>query len=332
LEFLSSLGVDDISISDPTFGVDWRHAQEVMRLLSRYGFSWGVMSRGDVLSEEKVGMMGENGCKSIAIGVETADESILRKINKGKTAEKNARTIQTIENAGIKPIALIILGIGNGDDFGQIAKFLYENRVKDVVATVYHPIAGSPAFQDDADKMIIESVRDLEDFDFLGLPVLDRQDAHRLIAQLYAIRIAFRNPHDPEYSPNTDELKRILAEEPGEFEYLWVENALVARMGKDIYFIDPPSEYGEFNLKKLTEDEDIQTARQAIRELKADRETRMRFFESATDIEPTRQRARDIRKEVMAEGKQRDFQGLLRRRANREAPKVRRLLLHPHGN
>ena len=197
---------------------------------------------------------------------------------------------------------------------------------------MYHPVVGSPSFEENAEKMLIESVRDLEDFDFLGLPVLNTQDSNRLIAQLLAIRIAFNNPHDPEYSPGTEELKRTLAHEPHEFEYIWVENALVARIGRDIFFIDPPSEYGEFNLRMLTEDEDITSARQVIAELKENRETRKRFFETAAKIGPDQKIARDIREEILSEGKGDDFRKRLRKRANNESPKVRRLLLYPHGS
>jgi len=331
LAFLSSLGIRNIAISDPTFGSVWKHAEEVLGLLSRHGMALGVMSRADVLTEERLRMMKDCGCTSIALGIETSDEEILEDVNKRATSDTNSEAIGMIKSAGIEPIALVILGLGELDDFPGITRFLYENGVNQVVATIYHPTPGSQAFAADMGRTQVTNVRDLEDFDFLGLPVLHWQDSAKLEAQRLAIRTAFRNPYDPRYEPDTGELKRILAMSPGEFEYAWLENGLVFRIGRHVYFYNPPGEYGEFRLQKLTDDGDnIETARQAMQEWKSDEDTRRESFEKLVNLHPALKKSRDIREEILSEGNAGDFQRRLRERANRETPAVRRLLLHPY--
>ena len=167
---------------------------------------------------------------------------------------------------------------------------------------------------------------------FLGLPVLDYQDAAGLEAQRLAIRTAYANPNDRKYRPETEELKRVLATEPNEFEYVWIEDCLVTRIGRHVYLYDPPGEYGEFRPLKLSDEGDgIETARQAMREWKTDETARRTSYEQLAGAGPTRTRARSIREEILAEGKAVDFQRRLRERANMEMPAVRRLLLYPHG-
>jgi len=332
LDFLASHGIEEINLGDPTFGVDWRHATEVMDRLSGR-FSWGVMSRGEGLTEERLRVMHGSGCTSIALGIETPDCVTLEAVHKKTTAGRNAETILRIKNAGIEPIALVILGLSERDDFAQLTKYLYENRVEKVVATIYHPTPGSDSFEKDVGRAEMTSVRDLEDFDFLGLPVLDFQDTKRLEARRLAIRTAYANPNDRRYRPETEELKRILATEPNEFEYAWVEDCLVARIGQHVYLYEPPGEYGEFRPLKLSDEGDgIETARQAMREWKTDESVRKSSYE-AFKGQPNAKlaKARSIREEILAECKGADFQRRLRERANREPPGLRRLLLYPHG-
>lgn len=327
LEFLSSLGEQSIGISDPTFGTDWSHTALVMYHLHRLGFAWNVMSRSNVLTAKKLKRMKRAGCTSIALGIETPSKDILEAIHKHTTAELNAEALRLIRNAGIDPIALVILGLSREDDFPQLTNYLYRNKVQQVVTTVYHPTPGSSSFAGDMKHARIESVRDLEDFDFLGPAVLDWQDSEKLEAQRLALRIAYKNPYDPIYVPE-EEPKKVLAKTPDRFEYFWLENALFLRIGRQIYYCVPPSEYGEFTpVKLIDEGENICFAKKEMNALRLPQERKTAYATLAKNFNPVQKKAADIRKELLSEGKTQEFFKRLRTRANQESPAVRKLLL-----
>ena len=77
----------------------------------RIKLGWSCLSRADVVDEELLARMGLHGCHTIQFGVETANEQILRDMNKHIPHEKTIETFRLCRKLGIRTLAHFILGL-----------------------------------------------------------------------------------------------------------------------------------------------------------------------------------------------------------------------------
>jgi anaerobic magnesium-protoporphyrin IX monomethyl ester cyclase len=113
LRFLKSLGTRDIYFDDQTFGVNRKRTVELCDRMrhERLGFGWVCFSRADLLDTDLVAVMQEAGCHTIMMGVESADEGLLRKYRKGITKEQVRNAFHTCAVRGVRTVATFILGL-----------------------------------------------------------------------------------------------------------------------------------------------------------------------------------------------------------------------------
>jgi len=145
--------VKEIDIIDDGFTLDVNRAMKICALLiqRRYNLIWRCSNgiRVDRITKELLNMMWEAGCRSIAFGVETGDEMILRRIHKGVTLEQVKKAFAQCKQIGIETTAFFIIG-NVGDNERSISKTIKFAKALD--ADYYHfgvlvPLPGTEAYE-----------------------------------------------------------------------------------------------------------------------------------------------------------------------------------------
>lgn len=108
-------GIDNFQVYDDTFTQDIRRAKEICRLMidEDIGLSWVCQNgvRADRLDEELLSLMKEAGCRGVWFGVESLDDEVFRKVNKGEDVSDILRAITVTKQAGIPISAFFIIGL-----------------------------------------------------------------------------------------------------------------------------------------------------------------------------------------------------------------------------
>lgn len=113
LRFLKGMGLREIYFSDQTFGAIRSRVLDLCERMreEQLGFGWCCFSRADILTEEMLAAMQGAGCHTVMLGVESADEEILKKYRKGYTLTQVREAVQRCKARGIRTVATFLLGL-----------------------------------------------------------------------------------------------------------------------------------------------------------------------------------------------------------------------------
>ncbi|MEO0294294.1 MAG: radical SAM protein [candidate division WOR-3 bacterium] len=135
--------IKDFGIMDDTFTVLKKRTKEFCMLLKRHlkeKIGYAIKSRVDLLNEETLSYLRETNCSAIHIGVESADNKVLKIMKKGITIEKSLDIIEKIASFGIVPECSFIIG-NPGDTPETIYKTLFMVYLLNKYFILYPPAA-----------------------------------------------------------------------------------------------------------------------------------------------------------------------------------------------
>jgi anaerobic magnesium-protoporphyrin IX monomethyl ester cyclase len=113
VEFLvSNYGKKIFVFGDNSFNVDLKRVERFCDLLLEKNINilWSVSLRADILTPEMARKMKKAGCYNVSIGIESANNEMLKKIGKGTTIEKISEGIQMLKDAGIEIMSQYVIG------------------------------------------------------------------------------------------------------------------------------------------------------------------------------------------------------------------------------
>ena len=110
---LKEENIDTIAFMDDTFTLNKRFVRDLCHEIKRRNlkFWWGCTSRVDTLDEDLLQTMKDAGCITIFIGVESADQQMLEKMNKNITVSKTEKAFRIARKVGIRTIASCVIGM-----------------------------------------------------------------------------------------------------------------------------------------------------------------------------------------------------------------------------
>lgn len=103
-----------IHVVDDSFSADLDHAKHFLREYKRRGYPWklNIMNvRADQIDIELLELIKSVGCDILAIGVESGDPFVFRKIGKGESLSDIEDAIEMMHNVGITPWLNMIVGL-----------------------------------------------------------------------------------------------------------------------------------------------------------------------------------------------------------------------------
>ena len=98
--------------ADNSFNIDTERVDEFCDLLIRNKTKilWSASIRVDIISQPLANKMKEAGCYNVAVGIESANNEVLSKINKKTTIEEMTTGIKIFKKAGIEVLGQFVIG------------------------------------------------------------------------------------------------------------------------------------------------------------------------------------------------------------------------------
>ena len=119
--------VGKIDILDDNFTMNLERAKNICRLMieNKINVKWSTPNgvRADRLDDELVGLMKKSGCDDIAVGIESVDNDVLKKMKKGENIEAIERGIDLLKKNNINIKGFFIIG-SNGETKDTALKML----------------------------------------------------------------------------------------------------------------------------------------------------------------------------------------------------------------
>lgn len=113
LRYLWRAGYREIHFKDLSFAADPPYYAALLERLieEKLAFSFSCLARSDELLPERVRLMRKAGCHLVHIGVESASDRTLEKVNKGLRIDHVRAAVQTCRREGIEVLASYVLGL-----------------------------------------------------------------------------------------------------------------------------------------------------------------------------------------------------------------------------
>ena len=137
---------------------------------------WGCTARADTLSYDLLKKMGDSGCITMFLGVESADQQQLDRVNKQITIGKIRKAFALSRENDIRTIASVVLGMP-GDtkqSIGKTIKFVRELNPSYAIFSLATPYPGTRFYQEAVENNLIK-VKDWSKYTLLS-PVLETVD------------------------------------------------------------------------------------------------------------------------------------------------------------
>ncbi|MBR0270488.1 MAG: cobalamin-dependent protein [Methanobrevibacter sp.] len=175
---LKEENIDTIAFMDDTFTLNKKFVRDFCNEIKRRNlkFWWGCTSRVDTLDEEILQLMKDSGCITIFIGVESADQQMLEKMNKNITISKTKKAFKLARKVGIRTIASCVIGMPE-DTKKSIQKtidFVKELNPNYALYSLATPYPGTRFYNETFKKNLIQ-IKDWSKFTLID-PVLETID------------------------------------------------------------------------------------------------------------------------------------------------------------
>ncbi|MBN1178040.1 MAG: radical SAM protein, partial [Anaerolineae bacterium] len=150
LELLAGLGVRAVNLYADLFTVNREHVMGICEGILARGLRlrWSCNSRVDFVDEEMLRAMARSGCWIISWGIESGDDDMLRRMNKGITTAQVAQALRWSKEAGIKNWGYFIIGLP-GETEASIRRTIDFSKRLPLDLVLFHiaaPHPGTPFF------------------------------------------------------------------------------------------------------------------------------------------------------------------------------------------
>lgn len=122
LERLSQAGYKFLALIDEIFGTNPRWLEEFCKIIAPLGFGWGIQTRSECLTPERIGQLVQAGCISIEFGLESADPEVSRAIGKKTDYDQLAENVRAACELGIRQVRLFCIFGSPGETADSIRK------------------------------------------------------------------------------------------------------------------------------------------------------------------------------------------------------------------
>lgn len=141
-------GVREVSFTDDVFTIRRRRLLALCRGMVERGLdlSWFANARADQVDPELAEAMAHAGCHQLYLGIESGDQGILDRVNKGTTVERLVEGAEVLRAAGIDRSVGFVLGLPGETDATvaksiQLAQRIAPERLQ---FTAFTPLPGTP--------------------------------------------------------------------------------------------------------------------------------------------------------------------------------------------
>lgn len=146
----TDFGVGSICIFDDNFTLRRPRVVAICEEILRRGLDvdWKCEARVDGITADLARLMARAGCRTVAFGVESANQESLDFLRKDQTAEQAARAIAACREAGIETVAYMLIGIpGESPEAAmETLRFAREHRIDFIQFSTLSPFEGTDLY------------------------------------------------------------------------------------------------------------------------------------------------------------------------------------------
>ena len=113
---LTIYGARRVVFIDDTFNAPLKRFIEICRRLASLNIEWFCFLRGNLINEESALLMREAGCRGVYLGIESANDGVLRNMNKRATVRQFFDGVAALKKHGIITIGAFIIGFPGETD------------------------------------------------------------------------------------------------------------------------------------------------------------------------------------------------------------------------
>lgn len=107
---MATYGIKNFYIYDDIFTLRKPRLKQFCEEFVKRGIRWRCWTRSDLLDEESLQMMKDSGLESIAMGIESGDDTILKNINKKSSVEDNRNALLLCKKLGVPVRCSLMFG------------------------------------------------------------------------------------------------------------------------------------------------------------------------------------------------------------------------------
>ncbi|ADY54930.1 Radical SAM domain protein [Syntrophobotulus glycolicus DSM 8271] len=107
---ISNYTINNLAITDELFARNFEYAAEFCKRIKQYNIGWIVSLRVDIVSKELATMLRDSGCLSVNLGLESADNRILKSMRKNITIEQIDNALSILYEVGLNAQGNFIFG------------------------------------------------------------------------------------------------------------------------------------------------------------------------------------------------------------------------------
>jgi radical SAM superfamily enzyme YgiQ (UPF0313 family) len=140
--------VTEIRFQDDCFTINDRRFEELTDLLEHSQINYRCSMRVDQVEDKTLKNLWRGGCREVGFGIESAEDHVLKLLNKKTTVDLNRKGIFKTKEAGFRTRAFMMTGLpGETKDSAKaMIDFLEETQPDVVTLTSFMPLPGSDIY------------------------------------------------------------------------------------------------------------------------------------------------------------------------------------------
>ena len=111
IEYLvKNYDISYIALREELFATDNERVRQFCERVKSYDFDWSIQLRIDSINQELVDLLKNTRCRYLFVGVESADDKVLKSMRKGITLTQIERALDMLKDAGLNSRSGVIFG------------------------------------------------------------------------------------------------------------------------------------------------------------------------------------------------------------------------------
>ena len=175
-------GCQHLRFVDDNFTFPKRRLIETCELLEPLAIKYRCHTRSDRIDEEMCEAMYRSGCEEVGLGIESADDEVLKAVKKGETVEDHRRAVGLIKEAGMRAKTFWMIGLpGETDEtIEKNMEFVREMKPDRWTVSVFTPYPICDIYRNPSKYGVIIEDQNLEHYwNFVDYPVHRLESASR---------------------------------------------------------------------------------------------------------------------------------------------------------
>lgn len=108
---LKEKGFESLYFLDDIFTANKKRMNYISMFANKLNMPFRVTTRADLIDEDKIRVLSDNGCEWLSLGIESGNDRILQKSNKKMDIRQNYEAIRLAHKYGIKTKGFFIIGL-----------------------------------------------------------------------------------------------------------------------------------------------------------------------------------------------------------------------------